>query len=254
MNNIIKVSLLIICISVAQPGSAQRNEIGVAFGGSYYMGDLNPSLHFAMPRLAGGVIYRRNFNPHISARINALYASVQADDAIIGYNPERNLNFRSSIYELSVQAEINFLPFITGEKDNPSSFYLFGGGGGFRYNPKANYNGQWVELQKVGTESQNTEEYADRSYSLYSYNLLFGIGMKFILSESITAGIEWGMRRTGTDYLDDVSASHTDSSLISGTTAGVQRGNPYNNDWYSFAGIILTYRIKNPSIIKCHVY
>ncbi|MFO8067499.1 MAG: DUF6089 family protein [Bacteroidales bacterium] len=262
------ITFTIIITSITQQAYSQKNEVGVMIGGAYYMGDLNPYQHFAMPRYSGGLIYRRNFTPHFSARLNALYASIQADDSSIGYKPERNLNFRSSIYEISLQAEINFLPFITGDKENPNSFYIFGGVGGFRYNPKANYNGQWIELQPLGTEGQGTDLYPDRNtYSLYSYNFIFGIGMKFVISKNMALGIEWGMRRTGTDYLDDVSTRYPEPSVLSGLSQelsnrstdeniypGMQRGNPYNKDWYSIAGLKVTYRIKNQSTIKCHTY
>lgn len=261
-----KFFILLITVSFSAIG--QKNEFGILSGATYYMGDLNPTTHFAMSRIGGGALYRRNINEHFSFRITGLYGSVQASDAVIGYNTDRNLNFRSSVIELSAQTEINFLPFITGRKESPYSYYLIAGAGAFRFDPKADVNGSWVSLRPLGTEGQGSEMYPDREiYSKYSYNLIFGMGMKFVLSESLTAGIEWAMRRTGTDYLDDVSTTYPDPSALSGLAAtlsdrstnqsyniGRQRGNPYTKDWYSFAGIILTYRIKNPSNLKCPVY
>ncbi len=257
--------LLVICL---QPAYSQKNEIGIVGGGSYYLGDLNPSKHFAMTNAAGGIIYRRNFTEHLAVRANAIYGKVEADDAVIGYNTERNLHFRSSIIELSAQAEVNFVPFIAGDIDSPYSFYLIGGIGAFRYNPKAYYNGTWYELRGLGTEGQGSELYPDREmYSLYSYSLIFGVGMKFYISQYITAGLEWGMRRTGTDYLDDVSTSYpdpaalselasnlSDRSLNQNNVPGMQRGNPYRNDWYSFAGLSITFKINDPSGIRCYTY
>ncbi len=260
------VTLFIILTSLS--AQSQKNEFGITAGGTYYMGDLNPNMHFAMSRIGGGAIYRRNINEHFAIRLNGLYGSVQANDAVIGYNTERNLNFRSSIIEISAQTEINFLPFINGGKDNPNSFYLLAGAGAFRFNPKADVNGQWIELRPLGTEGQGSELYPDRQvYSKYSYVLIFGVGMKFVVSERMSVGIEWAMRRTGTDYLDDVSTTYTDPSILSdagslladrsennSATIGSYRGNPYTKDWYSFAGLTITYNIKNPSNLKCPVY
>lgn len=270
MRTVIPPVLLLVMLTIFSTNSAkgQKQEVGLLIGSSYYLGDLNPYMHFAMANFAGGAMYRRNFTENISARVNFLYGKVEADDAVINYNPGRNLHFKSTIMELSLQAEINFVPFITGDIDTPYSFYLFAGGGAFRFNPKAQHNGQWHELRPLGTEGQNSDMYPDRkAYSLYSYNLLFGVGMKFYISESIGAGIEWGMRRTATDYLDDVSTTYPDPDALSGfaqnfsdrsigqtNQPGMQRGNPYNNDWYSFAGVTISIRIKNPSKLRCHAY
>ena len=37
---------------------AQRNEVGVLLGTTYYLGDLNPSKQFFLTKPAGGLIYR----------------------------------------------------------------------------------------------------------------------------------------------------------------------------------------------------
>jgi hypothetical protein len=75
------------------------------------------------------------------------------------------------------------------------------------------------------------------------------------------------MRLTSTDYLDDVSqtyyldlagidpATATINELASDPmlshNAGMQRGNSRNNDWYSFAGISVTVKIRMLSKERC---
>jgi len=255
----------------------QKNELGVFFGGSYYLGDLNPGRQFAMTRIALGGVYRYNFNPHLSARLNGIFASVEGNDALIKYNEDRNLRFVSRVTELSGQLEINFLPFVAGNLDTPYSPYLFFGGGVFSFNPRAQLPDdegrlRWIDLRKLGTEGQGLEGYPDK-YGLVSHNFLFGVGLKFNISRNITGGIEWGMRRTGTDYLDDVSTVYPDLSIFEGTenqvastyfsdrslsnpgqNAGLQRGDPTNNDWYSFAGFVLAFKIKDFTRGKCAAY
>ena len=65
------------------PAWAQKNELGILFGGTYYLGDLNPSRQFAMTRIGLGGMYRHNFGPHIAARVNGIFASVEGNDALI---------------------------------------------------------------------------------------------------------------------------------------------------------------------------
>ena len=78
------------------------------------------------------------------------------------------------------------------------------------------------------------------------------------MSKLIGVGAEWGMRKTTTDYLDDVSTTYyfdgptaippTINQLASDPTlthtTGMQRGNSRNTDWYSFAGVSLTFKIR----------
>ena len=223
--------LIIVLATLLQPVHAQRNELGVAFGGSFYMGDLNPKLPMVMINPGGGVFYRLNFNQHVAARANIYYLKVEGNDAYVGYNPDRNLSFFSDLYEFSVQTEVNFLQYQAGDLNTPYTPYLFAGLGGFTFHPQRLTPGGTIIDLTDG--DQNSDKETD--YSLVSFNFLFGMGLKFNISRYVSTGVEWGMRRTGTDYLDDVSI----------------RGNPKNNDWYSFFGLILSIKINDPSQAIC---
>jgi hypothetical protein len=265
-----KTAILILFMTLnflSIPGYGQRNELGVFFGGSYYLGDLNPHQHFAMTRIAAGGLYRFNINEHFALRLNGIFASVEGNDAVVKYNETRNLSFISNVTEVSVQAEVNFLSFLTGASDTPHSPYLFGGAGAFAFNPRAELDGRYYDLQPLGTEGQGIEGYPD-PYKRISYNLLFGLGYKFNITRQVAAGLEWGWRLTATDYLDDVSGYYPDPShLLSqtsrdlsdrsanpGQNAGLQRGNPNNNDWYSFAGFLVTFRLPSFKRTSCPAY
>ncbi len=239
-----------------------HNELGFFNGMSYYLGDLNPSKQFAMSRFVYGGMYRFSIDEHKSLRINGYYGSVEADDAVIGYNENRNLHFRSIIGEISIQGEINFLPFNPGDSYTIHTPYIFGGIGGFKFNPQAKCNdGLWHDLQPLKTEGQN------EPYDLYAASYIFGIGYKFHISKYFTGSLEWGMRRTSTDYLDDVSNSYanpdnfdselayqlSDRSLENrGQNTNKMRGNPYRKDWYSFAGFILTFKLPSWGEWECY--
>ena len=70
--------------------------------------------------------------------------------------------------------------------------------------------------------------------------------------------MEYGIRKTFTDYLDDVSTTYTggnlnewdkihkemsDKSLNGPQAKDYQRGNSKDKDWYTFTGITLSFKI-----------
>lgn len=245
-----------------------KSELGVMLGGSYYIGDLNPYFHFKNTNLAGGLIYRYNINPRVSLRANLTYGKVEAYDSE-AKDPtivDRNLSFTSTIFEAATGVEINYFPFQLGNDKYRGTAYLFGEIGGFRMNPKAvTSDGNEIELANLGTEGQGSTLSDMKQYGLYQICLPFGFGAKFALGSRACFSIEYGIRKTFTDYLDDVGSSSyvdpaqlalengpTSASMsnrsISGSRFG-QRGNSSTKDWYAFAGASLTFRLGQPN--KC---
>lgn len=268
-----KSIVFVLALAFALSLSAQRSEVGLMLGTSYYLGDLNYSTHFGLTQPAGGLIYRYNLNPRWAMKMNALYGQVVGDDASdVGENPQRNLSFKSHVLEFSAQMEHNFFRYFTGSKKSRFSPYIFGGVSIFSFNPKAEYDGEWYELQTLGTEGQGTTQYPERKlYSLTQVSFPFGIGFKYSLSRSVCIGGEWGLRKTFTDYLDDVSTTYADPDVLLAENTeiamiladrrvqldldpfeeGVQRGDSKNKDWYSFAGLFLTFKIKGKGKGTC---
>ena len=252
-------------------GFAQKNtrsvEVGVFLGGSYYIGDLNPLFHFnQFTKPAGGFIVRYNFNQRLAARANIFIGSIQGDDSYstVGAHKQRNLNFKSKINEASAILEFNFLDYELGNEKRRFSPYIFAGLGVFQFQPLGEFNGNWEALQPLSTEGQGLPRGASKKkYKLTQLSIPFGIGVRTHLSKNIGLSIEWGMRKTFTDYLDDVSTRYYNPAVLaekrgflSGalsdksidtdpnyTNIGRQRGNSTTKDWYSFAGIILSVKI-----------
>jgi hypothetical protein len=273
-NIILKKSIFIsfFCLFFALTGFAQKPknksaEIGVFLGGSYYIGDLNPLGHFGpMTKPAAGAVFRYNLNQRFALRANVLFGTLQADDAIASSSmqQQRNLNFKSKITEFSVQAEFNFLDYQVGNERKKFSPYIFVGIGGFKFNPVAVYDNYNYTLQPLGTEGQGLEGGPRKKYKLVQLSIPFGVGVKTNLSKMISLSVEWGMRKTFTDYLDDVSTTYYDPAKLAAShgnvaavasdpskgtdpnysNVGRQRGNPTTKDWYSFAGIVLTLKLK----------
>jgi hypothetical protein len=243
------VAMLLAGIMLAS--QAQRTELGVFGGGSFYMGDLNPKMPFELTQPAYGVVYRHNFNNRVAIKANLIRGTVTGDDLVTKYREERGINFISDIYEAAVMMEFNFLDYFTGSSYSYISPYLFGGVGAFMFDPKANYAGTQYDLRQEQTEGI--------SYSQFAIAFPFGIGVKYSLTNTIGLTLEWGMRKTTTDYLDDVSTIYNTQAMgldnaqnpqpvfpfdPSGNfREGMQRGNSKDNDWYSFAGLSVIFRI-----------
>lgn len=248
MNKYITVVFIIFFVFLSNTSKAQIYEVGTFTGISAYMGDLNTEKVFNKIWVAGGGMIRYNYDQHVSIRLNASVTELRGSDLrgsqpYIIIPPFGQYEFETILYELSLQAEINFLPFITGNTDTRFSPYLFGGLGSIYFNPTA-YSVANTPNPVLITDgihwSGGTEPDDFSNFSIIS---LFGYGFKFNLSENFIAGFEWGMRyaglpftkRYGTDYLDMVSL----------------KGNPENNDWYSMLGLTFTYKFLDRSRPPC---
>lgn len=244
-------------------------EYGLQLGASGYFGDLNPNygIHYVMP--AGGAYVRYNFNPYISLRAVLNYTKVGADDAYSNndYQKQRNLRFRSDIVEIALLSEFNFFRFDTGDPRHRFTPYLTGGIGTFYYNPYTHYNGIRYNLRTLGTEGQNTPEYADRKYNTLNVCIPIGAGIKYWIRPGVNFGFEIVNRVTFTDYMDDVSNTYIGSDRFGGNPmhpspaaalqdpsltvegkklgrAGKQRGDNATKDQYLMVQFSLSFQLK----------
>jgi hypothetical protein len=242
--------------------SAQGTELGFLFGPSLYSGDLSPKeagLYFDEVGLAGGVFARFNLNSTLALRLGVNLAEVSGDDSRGGLE-SRGLNFRTNITEFSLLGELNLFRF-GSNKDRGATPYLFGGVAVFRFNPQARFDGDYVDLQPLGTEGQGLPGY-DPPYSLTQVAIPVGIGIKLSLNETITLGLEFGGRKLFTDYLDDVSntvvnyydvlegngslaarLSNPNLTDPSPEQADYRRGGKFK-DWYYIGGVSLSFRLQ----------
>lgn len=270
------LSALFLILTIAYSESkAQFSEFGLMGGVSFYLGDLNPDIPFKQVMPAGGAFYRYNFNDRFSARgaFTMGYLKGYDSKSSVQAQLDRNLHFESFVYDFSITGEFNFFKYAPGDMKHAITPFLFGGIAVFSFNPRAKAaDGQFYELQPLGTEGQGSTAYPDRKeYALTTASIPFGLGVKANISKTFSVGLEWGMRYTFTDYLDDVSGTYADpqevqatngfiayelanrSTLPDETLEGRQRGNSKTNDWYSFALITFSMNIKaRPA--KCPAY
>ena len=260
--------ILIAFIGLGFTANAQykeNTEVGFIGGASYYLGDLNTT-HFNNSLPFGGIVIRKNIDRRFSYKAELLYLNIAADDRddatdTIAIN--RGLHFRSSVFELSGQIEFNFLPFEAGNALYTWTPFVYTGLSFFHFNPQAeNKDGLWVNLQELGTEGQGSNSFPERKkYPLTQLAIPLGGGLKIAINPSFNIILEYGVRKTFTDYLDDVSTTYPEGvnsnvADISNATyemsdptgthiAGDQRGDPDKKDWYSFVGITLSFKLNN---------
>ena len=264
----LKKHLIILVFLISGISSAQKNELGIFVGSSGYYGDIGHNQIggiFSNQSPAIGLSHKTNFHDYLSFRSSILYGTLKADDALSNdpNTQSRNLSFRSQIIDINIGLEFNFKKFKIHKRKTIYSPYIFAGLSFFTFNPQAqNKLNQWVDLQNLGTEGQETEANTNKKYKLNSLAIPFGIGYKANLNEKLALSIEWIWRTTVTDYIDDVSGYYVNSNLLSDEAAemanpgtsnsivGKRRGNPNNNDWYNFTGITISYKIKNRPV-KC---
>lgn len=240
----------------------QKTEIGLLGGTSIYSGDISPKefgLYFNDIRPAVGFLARINATKALSVRLGLNYSQVSSNDNENG-RPERGLSFRSNILEGHVMAEVNL--FRLGNKKGVQVVpFIASGVGIFNFNPQGEFEGNWIDLQPLGTEGQGSPGYPSE-YQLTQLNIPVGGGLKFIFNESWTIGLEMTGRKLFTDYLDDVSgiqevvyfdvldengvlAAHfSDPTITDPVDASNEpyiRGGKYN-DWYYFANATITFK------------
>lgn len=270
---------------------AYRYEWSFGMGASNFLGELGGAnaigtngfkdLEFSLTRPSLSVGLRYKIAPSLSLHTHLTYGHLKGDDKLTKefFRNNRNLNFKSDIYEVNLTLEgalishktvggIYRLRGVRRMTTFEGSLYGFIGIGAFRFNPKGFYNDKWYELQPIGTEGQGISP-AREKYKRTQLCIPIGFGGRYFFNRRWGVGFEFGIRKTFTDYIDDVSKTYYDKSLIiaanpsldpnvvsnlvdpslsgndaSITAPGQQRGDPRDNDSYMFAIISLHYKIR----------
>lgn len=250
------------------------SELGVCTGFTGYLGDLQSiDYTYRNPGFVMGVFGRLNPNPFFSMRAFLNIGNLNGNDK---YSPQldhrtRNLSFRSNIYEVGLVGEYNILPFDdynpyrnTNRRHFNCTPFIYGGINVFHFNPKAYYQGEWVALQPLHTEGQNSQLSNIAAYNRTQFGLPFGIGVKYIINPKMMLSVDIGYRKTFTDYLDDVSGRYVDENELRASQGNLSadlsyrtdelngdnskplpgdvRGNPDNKDWYLMNTISFSYK------------
>tara|TARA_B100000497_G_scaffold111830_1_gene132207 strand:+ start:8157 stop:9071 length:915 start_codon:yes stop_codon:yes gene_type:complete len=285
------LSISLIFIFGVQSVSAQRwfksssLEFGLIGGFSHYNGELvKTTFEPQAMKPSFGIITRYSPQQRLTIRLSAQYGQIEGRDDWYEDRLARNLSFQSDLWDFTGALEYNFNTLDRRAKSGVIP-YVYSGFSVFKFNPKAEFkynpngqmaayltpgvyaeladrNGEIVELQPLGTEGQETTEFNDRKrYALTQIAIPVGAGFKFKLSHNWIVGIDYGMRFTFTDYMDDVSETYVDpqrltaqygpmsaamadrSEVLHDELLNNRRGDPDNNDFYGIFGVTIMYRI-----------
>lgn len=218
-------------ISSAQRWKRQRYEWVAGVGATQFLGDLGGrnqigsdwffDLDAASTRYVVNVGFRYKISQYVSVKTGFSFGEIAADDKYTDepFRNNRNLHFRSPLVEWATQLEVSWMREsigsrykirrVRGRGRKGSQVYVYGFAGvALLYmNPMAKYNGKWHSLKPLHTEGQ--EFVPSRSeYANWQFTIPFGIGMKYALDKKSSIGLEYGLRKTFTDYMDDVSTSY----------------------------------------------
>ena len=255
--------LLILGISVLPLFSSAQLHLNLFGGLANYQGDLQEKpLTFQQANGAFGVGLTYDLSNHFGVRTGLMYGKVAADDKRNKNNVyNRNLNFESGIFEGNLMLEYNLFD-LDEKRFTP---YAFAGAAIYKFNPFTHDTlGNKIYLRPLSTEGQGLAAYPDKKpYKLTQFAIPFGGGIKIRLSDNVIIAYEIGLRKLNTDYLDDVSTSYVDETLLLAERgpraveisyrgdelkngdpnyplAGTLRGGEKQKDWYYFQGIHLS--------------
>ncbi|MCG2792844.1 MAG: DUF6089 family protein [Weeksellaceae bacterium] len=240
---------------------AQKHEIGVQLGMSNLVGDIgrtNYVLQGPIGKMAdyglpfyGGLMYRMNFNPYQTVRLNLGFSNIQFGDGYAkeDYRRRRKLRGTNSVYSADLLFEYNFLP-VNNEQLSMLSPYIFGGVSGLYMsasNPQLTINSSSDVLVNYKR---------DKAFTMA---IPFGVGLKYKFNYNWALSGEFTFRPTFSDkvdysYLKDKDVTVVKTSLDEAATAAVVQGfvqqrnigNPNSKDWINSATLILSYSFGRP--------
>ncbi len=200
----------------------------------------------------------------IGVEVGGFYSKLAADDRLTTANRgQRLLNVQTDVVETFVKLQLNlpqYIPVI-------GNMYFNAGVGLVYFEPKTELNGVMYKLRPLGTEGQNYLPGASQ-YGKITPVIPFGFGKKFTFSNGSSLALDISLRKSFTDYLDDVSTNYADPAQIAenggpvaadladrsirGYNPGDQRGDSKDMDSYFLIGFkysipIGTYRNPNTS-------
>lgn len=245
--------------------SAQKLHLDASLGASNYTGDLQQKRYTfkqSHPAVAIGLSYE--LTEKLRIRTQFTVGKLSGHDKFNPLTAMRNLNFTSSFTEGQLAAEY----ILRDLSQYAISPYLFAGIAVYHFNPHTkDTNGVKYYLQPLNTEGQGFYQ-GRQPYKLTQFAIPFGGGIKLALSENLRVGVELGIRKLFTDYLDDLSSTYVDPNIILANRGsktlelayrggelkngiayptGDNRGGPKFKDWYYFTGVTLSIRLGSNS-------
>lgn len=256
------LTIVILCCSLSVLGQSPQGihtALRLTTSSSSFLCDLGgkdangtndlTDLNLEQTRFALGFGMQQYFG-NFSFGANGFYVRLAADDLLTNAKSRRarRLHSITDLAELSFNVEYEIPSTVPLLKH----FYFNLGAGIMIFEPKARYNGELYKLRPLGTEGQNYLP-GKKQYSHFSPVIPFGVGYKFHLNNGGSIAIDLNLRKSFTDYLDDVSTNYADVELIGdisgeaaqyladpsidGKKIGERRGDPNDNDQFFLIGL-----------------
>ncbi len=267
----------------------EQKEVYVGIGAAGFLGDMggkaNNGIHYSYHDIqfpytksawAGGFRYRLSKKWASNTAFSFLQVAGNDNLSTNIYRVNRNLNFKSNIFELSTRVEFALSFDKHGNKykikktmfrryhSYGSYYYLTAGIGAFYFNPMESYKGNWYNIHDYDLEGQGLPG-GPKQFKRVSISIPFGIGAKYIIARKFSVGIEYLFRKTFSDYIDGVSTVYYSPDLLmkykgpiavaladpnlgripGQTIAGQERGNPKDKDSYFTLEVKLGYILKS---------
>ena len=206
-------------------GFSQIHEMGMFLGGSNTISDLG-STHFIYANSpAFGLIYKWNLTTRYALRASFITSKLKSSDYYANDLSRFNRFFEveNKVFEFSAGMEVNFFDFDLHNQDREFSPYFFTGINYFQY--------QLFTIRN-GLSSIDVNKYD----SALEFSIPAIIGIKFSINNSFVLSFETGIRYSLTDNIDGSNPIGQFENDIQ-----VKHGELYNNDWYVFTGIALSY-------------
>ena len=231
-------------------------SISLGVGFANYGGDLQQKRYtLKQAGLARTIGIGYNLTNRLQVRGDYTFAKIGADDkqnasAVL---QQRNLNFKANLFETALTLQYDLI-----DEDRYGLVpYLYAGIAYFKASPYTySADGTKYFLAGLHTEGQGLpNDASEPAYSTKHISIPFGFGLRMKLNDVFAVSFESGFRKTFTDYIDDVSSTYADYTLLNnynpvsaqlafrggevkdGTSypaAGTQRGNAANKDYYYF--------------------
>ena len=206
-------------------GFSQIHEMGMFLGGSNTISDLG-STHFIYANSpAFGLIYKWNLTTRYALRASFITSKLKSSDYYANDLSRFNRFFEvdNKVFEFSAGMEVNFFDFDLHNQDKEFSPYFFTGINYFQYQ---------LFTIRDGLSSIDIDKYD----SALEFSIPAIIGIKFSINNSFVLSFETGVRYSLTDNIDGSNPIGQFENDIQ-----VKHGELYNNDWYVFTGIALSY-------------
>ena len=221
---ILSIFLLFIILSCLSKAEGIP-EVGLAVGTSQYMGDLNRSNLLYQPSVSGGINFIYNLNTRMGIKTQISYLSLKGN-GVLKYIPDNNsaniFNFKSNFIHYQLSYFINFSDYnFKLKKENFTPYFQTGLG-----------------MSRALSSTDNAESHV---------NIIFGPGVKLLIKNRLTLGMEYTFVRAFKDGVDGEKIVNFGDWINNTFDANNKemKSTLNNVDWYSYLSIVITFKFIN---------